>query len=196
MEATLPTLDEFMEAAHRELSFLIEDYSFREVPQPRAQHKNPFEVHFERAGWRIIIEGLSYGFCAGISIQDPDGRQAAFGHIIPENFFWSYRDGLGRGQLGDIRYCALTLRTFGSDFLGGDTQLFEELLSRQASYIEADRRKMDAWGYRLAASKAAQAFAIRDYDKVVTLLSPHTAHLTEIEERKLDYARRHSKKPA
>ena len=195
MEATPPSLAEFTDSARREFKFLVEDFGFGEASPLAKQYQNPFEAHFERAGWRIIVEGLSYDFCAGVSIRDPDGRQAFFGHIVPRDFFWAHRDGLGRGQLGDIRYCALTLRTFGSEFLRGDTQIFDELLRRQAAYIEADHREMKAWDYRIASPRAARAFALKDYNAVISFLSPHLEHLTDVEHQKLDYARRHSKAP-
>lgn len=55
-DATAPTLEEFVSSARSEFSFLAE-YGFAEVSQPAAQYQNPFEVHYQRKGWRVVVEG-------------------------------------------------------------------------------------------------------------------------------------------
>ena len=191
MEATPPTLQQFMDACRREFEFVVRDHGFTEVAQPPAEYQNPFAVHFERDGWRLLVEGLSYGFGAGLMIRDPEGRMAGLWHVVPKDFFNTHRDGLGRGQLGDVSYCALTLRTFGADFLAGDTSIFTELLRSHDAYIERDRREIESWPYQRAAKDAAEAFSRREYPTVVKLLSPYIDRLSEMERRKLDYARNH-----
>jgi hypothetical protein len=188
-EATAPTLEEFVSTARAEFSFLAE-YGFAEVPQPSAQYQNPFEVHYQRKGWRVVVEGLSYGFCACVRIDSPDGRRAAFGHIVPKEYWSAHRQGLGRGQLGDIRYQAMTLRAFGMDFLGGDESLMDELCRRTEDYIEQDREYWRKRDMDRAVASAADAFQSGDYPEVIRLLEEHEDALPRAQVAKLVFARK------
>jgi hypothetical protein len=78
-QAIAPSLEEFKSTCHAEFAFLVETHGFREVPDPPAPFPNPFEVHFEKSGWRIIVEGQSYGFGADVVIRGSDQR--SFGCI-------------------------------------------------------------------------------------------------------------------
>ena len=188
-EATAPKLDEFLSSARREFSFLA-DHGFSEVPPPKAQYQNPFEVHYERLGWRIVIEGLSYGFCAGIRIVSPDGRKGGFGHVVPEEYWKQHRDGLGRGQLGDIRYEAMTLREFGQDFLAGDTSIMDELIRLGQESVERDREYWRERDMDRAITNAAEAFRAGKYREVIRLLEAHETKLPRSQAAKLALARK------
>jgi hypothetical protein len=83
------------------------------------------------------------------------------------------------------------LRTFGSDFLAGNTSIFEELQRLQDAAVQRDRREIESWPYQWAARDAAEAFRRHDYSEVIRLLSPFTERLSDVERRKLGYARRH-----
>jgi len=188
-EATAPTLDEFVSTARKEFAFLAA-HGFAEAPQPEKQYQNPFEVHYERDGWRIVVEGLSYGFCAGILITAPDNRKAAFGHIVPEEYWKLHRDGLGRGQLGDIAYCALTLKEFGHDFLGGDCSMMDKLCRLTEDYIERDRQYWRKRKVDRAITSAGDAFRSGDYFEVIRLLEGHEVDLPRAQAAKLTFARK------
>ena len=188
-EATAPTFDQFVSTARSEFAFLTE-FGFAEVPQPAARYQNPFEVHYERDGWRLVVEGLSYGFCAGISINSPDGRKAAFGHIVPKEFWKENRDGLGRGQLADIRYEAMALNAFGQDFLNGDGAIMDELCRRTEEYIESDRQYWRKRDMDRAITGAAEAFRSADYPQVIRLLEEHQNDLPGAQLAKLNFARK------
>jgi hypothetical protein len=188
-EATAPTLEEFVSTSRNEFSFLAE-YGFVEVPQPAAQYQNPFEVHYQRKGWRVVVEGLSYGFCVSVMIVSPDGRRAAFGHIVPKEYWTEHRQGLGRGQLGDIRYQAMTLRQFGMGFLGGDGSIIDELCRRTEDYIKQDREYWRKRDIDRAISSAADAFHSGDYPEVIRLLAEHEDALPRAQLAKLAFARK------
>jgi hypothetical protein len=175
-------------AARAEFAFLGE-HGFREVPQP-GPYINPYAVLYERGDWGLRIEGLSYGFNADVAVISPDGREAGFGHIVPASFRDAHREGLGRGQLGDVKFCALCLKTFGADFLSGDNAVFEELQRRVQLAAERDR---DYWRQRdiaIAVDKAAAAFRSGRYTDVVSLLSPFEPSLPRAQVAKLDLARK------
>jgi hypothetical protein len=189
IEAKPPTLDEFASMARKKFGFLSE-YGFAEVPQPAVQYQNPFEVHYERKGWRIVVEGLSWGFCAGILIISPDGRKAGFGHIVPEEYWKEHRDGLGRGQLGDIRYEAVTLKEFGMEFLAGDGSIMDELCRRTEDYIDRDRQYWRKRDMDRAITNAADSFRSGDWPKVIRLLEEHEEDLPRAQAAKLTFARK------
>lgn len=191
-EAIAPTLDEFVSSARKEFGFLAE-YGFAEVPQPVAQYQNPFEVHYEREGWRVVVEGLSYGFCAGIRVTSPDGRKAAFGHIVPKEYWKEHRDGLGRGQLGDIRYEALALKEYGQDLLEGDDSIMDELCRRTEKFIEQDKEYWQTRDMEQAITKAADAFRDGSYTEVVRLLEEYESDLPKSQDAKLTFARNKTK---
>lgn len=60
-EATAPSLTEFVAACLTEFEFLTKAHGFR-VGKTKEEFPNPYAIHFERDGWQIIVEGLSYGF--------------------------------------------------------------------------------------------------------------------------------------
>ncbi len=59
----------------------------KELPPPHREHSNPFEVHFAKEGWRVIVEGHSYGSGAGVTIGAPDGRKGYFHYLVTEAFW-------------------------------------------------------------------------------------------------------------
>ena len=188
-ETKAPTLDEFIAATRNEFRFLT-DHGFVEVPQPKARHQNPFEVHYAREGWRVIVEGLSFGFCAGTLISSPDGRKASFGHIVPSKYWKEHREGLGRGQLGDIRYQAMTLKEFGKDFLEGDASIMDELCLRTKEYIERDRQYWKQRDMERAITNSAKAFRLGSYQEVINLLEDYEDNLPKSQVAKLKIARK------
>ena len=186
--ATSPTLDQFLAAARAEFSFLGE-HGFHEIPQS-GPYINPYSVMYERGDWRLRIEGLGYGSTAHVAVISPDRLEASFGHIVPTSFRDTHREGLGRGQLGDLMFCALCLKTFGVGFLNGDNTVFEELRRRSQLKAEQDR---DYWRQRdmeIAIDKAAVAFRSRRYADVVSLLSPFESTLPPAQVAKLHLARK------
>src|SRR5687767_5782380 len=100
-DVTPPTLDQFLVASRAEFSFLA-DHGFREIPLPESRYTNPYSVLFERGDWRLRVEGLAYGFGAGLSVVAPDGREVPF--IAPKAFREAHREGLGRGQVGELKF--------------------------------------------------------------------------------------------
>lgn len=188
-ETRPPTFDEFVSTTRQEFSFL-EAHGFAEILQPRKKYQNPFEVHYERNGWFVVVEGIDHGFSAGIMIIGPDGRKAPFGQIVPEEYWKKNRDGLGRGQLGDIRYCALTLKEFGQDFLRGNGTILDELCRRTEEHIEKDRQYWRQRKIDRAVTDASEAFRAKDYAKVVRLLEEYEGELPKAQIVKLNFSRK------
>jgi hypothetical protein len=102
-QAKSPSLAEFKHLVRHEFSFLS-PLGFREASPPNKRYQNPYEVHFEKDGWRLVVGGFSYGFSADIDVRAPDGRVASLGHFVPQGFWRTHRDSFARGQQGDIAY--------------------------------------------------------------------------------------------
>ena len=192
-QAVAPSLEEFKSTCRAEFAFLVETHGFREVPGPPTQFPNPFEVHFERSGWRIIVEGQSYGFGADVVIRSPDGKSAYYWHLVPEDFR-AKREGLGRGQLGDVRYQALCVRTFGGPFLAGNWSGFSDLVRMQSAWIIQHRKEEESaqreWKMRHAIQAADDAFRSGRYETVISELSRFEPSLPPSQLKKLEIARK------
>ena len=80
------------------------------------------------------------------------------------------REGLGRGQLGDVRYEARCVRTFGGAFLAGDWSGFSDLARKQSAWITQHRKEEElsarGWKMRCGIRTADDAFRSRRYDEV------------------------------
>lgn len=196
-EARQPHIDEFKATCRAEFAFLISDHGFIEVREPPRRYQNPFEVHYSKNGGRLIVEGLSYGFCAGIGVQSSAGERVSFHHLVPEEFWHTHRQGLGRGQLGDIRYWALCLRHYGGPLLDGDWSGHADLLERSQKWLEEKRAAEKAHNRQFQAQRAVDAatpfFMSGDYAQVIQLLAPHEESLPRAQRLKLRIATERSK---
>ncbi len=86
--------------------------------------------------------------------------------------------------LGDL---AKNLRQYCSELLRGDQQAFERLQRLQEIECEKFGQERDL---RYARNRAAQAWAVKDYERVISALAPHEGALSESEEMKLTFARK------
>ena len=192
-EARQPHIDEFKAICRAEFSFLIADFGFTEVPPPTQQYANPFEVHFTKNSGRLIAEGLSYGFSAAVDVQSPSGERAHFHYLVPEDFWATHREGLGRGQPGDLRYWALCVRTFGGAFLQGDWSGHAYLVAQGEEWRRTNRLEQERHSRELDAQRAVDAslplFQTGDYAGVVRLLAPHEDCLSRAQRLRLQIAR-------
>jgi hypothetical protein len=192
-QATAPSLEEFKRLVRKEFAF-VASFGFRDVPPPTTRYQNPFEVHFEKDGWKIVVEGLSYGFNAHISIRSPDGRSASLDYLRPRGFWETHRQSFARGQEGEISYWALGLREFGAPFLRGEWPVFEELVRRQEAWIEANR---EAWAnserarlMERAIQTANVAFRAARYAEAASELVSFEEFLPPAQVKKLAIARK------
>jgi len=194
-ESTAPTLEEFKAASRCEFTFLL-DHGFREVFQPEQKYVNPFEVHFEREGWRLIVEGHSYGFGAGLTVRSPDGREGYFHYLVEDGFWNSHREGLGRGQFGDLKYQRLCLETFGRSFIDGDWREFDTILERHAHWcIENEQsQKKDALERQMkrAIDHAKDLFRGCRFSEAAKLLRPYRDQLPPAQKKRLEIAEHRS----
>lgn len=186
-------IEEFKAACRNEFRFLIAEQDFSEVPQPHLRYQNPFEVHYTKNQGRFVIEGLSYGFSAGVDVQNAAGQRVPFYYRVPAGFWESHREGLGRGQHGDLRYWALCVREFGSDFLNGDWSGHDVLIVKHQQWIENNRAAQERDSQEFQAQRAVEAsaapFKAGAYLAVAKLLGPHEAFLTRSQFMRLKIAR-------
>ncbi len=181
-----PSLTEFLTTARTEFACLLQ-YGFEEVEIPNT---NPFSVAFERDNWRVVVEGLSYGSSVALTLSSPDGRQADLCHLVPDSFRKTHREGLGRGQLGGIKYLSLCLRIVGQHFLDRDLGFFEKLHTAKERDLQAQRIKREYKERDRAAHKANESFRSGAYSEVIRLLSPHESLLSPAQRLKLDLAKK------
>ena len=188
-DTTAPTLEEFKSACAAEFGFLVKEYGFKKVATPKGKYTNPYEVHFEKGGWRIVVVGYSYGFSAGIDIRDKNGNSVDFFHLVPEGFWDANRQGHGRGQIGDVRYQALCLKSFGESFLHNDWSDFNLLQQREKEWKKSN---LLAWevqdremAMKRAIEKADKAFKLRKYSDAVKELQPFQEYLPSSQAKKL-----------
>ncbi len=188
-ETTAPTLEEFKAACRSEFGFLLQDYGFNEVEPPKEKYANPYEAHFEKDGWRIVIAGYSYGFSAGIDIRDKNGCNVPFFHLVPEGFWEDNRQGHGQGQIGDVRYQALCLKNFGKNFLHNDWRDFKLLQECEEKW---KKNNIKAWeehdrelAMKRAIEKAGKAFKLKKYSEAASELSAFEEHLPRSQAIKL-----------
>lgn len=191
-QARAPSLDEFKERCRSAFAFLTQ-FGFQESVCGTDVRANPFEVHFRKDGWEIVVAGESYGFAAGLILTGPDGRSAALGYLLPQKEWRDRRQEFERGQLGDIACHARCLRAHGEQILRGDFDAFNALLVRQTAAIEANRafqerhieeRKLD----RLA-GEARDLFRLGRFANVVAILAPFEKVLPPAQVKLLALAR-------
>ena len=192
-QAIAPSLDEFLRLVREEFSF-VASYGFREAQPHATKYQNPFEVHFEKDSWRIVVEGLSYGFDAHVSIRSPDGKSAGLEHLCPKGFWETHRQSFARGQQGELGYWALGLKDFGAPFLRGEWSAFPELLQKQEAWSAANR---DSWmqqekerNMERAIRKADVAFKAGRYSEAASELSAFESLLPPAQIKKLAIARK------
>jgi hypothetical protein len=193
-QAVAPSLDEFKRACLTDFSFLVAMHGFEHVSPPPERYPNPFQVHFEKKGWRLIVHGLSYGFSLDLEVRAPDGRCGSFGHLIPPGKAMLIRQDYVRGQLGEIACAARCLREYGDDFLRGDWRRFDEIAEAQRQLGVAQRESWQkeeiAVRLKFALEDADLAFRSEDYERVVAALSPFEATLSPAQRKKLEIAKR------
>lgn len=193
-QAVAPSLAEFQSACSTAFSFLVASHGFRQVRPKAPRYENPFEAHFERDGWRIIVCGLSYGFALGLDIRSPDGRVASFGHLVPSDQQHAMRQEFPRGQLGDIACAAKCLRDFGDQIIRGNWAAFDEIERRHRNHVVAShdawKRQMDDARVSRAVEAADDAFRLKKYNEVVTALDPVESLLTSTQRKKLEIAKK------
>lgn len=193
-QAIAPSLAEFRKACLSDFAFLTSTYGFRHLPSPAERYSDPFSVHFEKDGWKIVVRGLSYGFALDLEVHSPDGRHGSFGVLIPKGKAMEARQEYQRGQLGDISSAARCLREHGEDLLRGDWSRFEEI---DRFNREIRRATRDAWEkeqkeapLRHALEEADEAFRRQDYRAVVDALSPYAEVLSPTQRKKLELAKK------
>jgi hypothetical protein len=119
----------FQDACRKKFAFLIDSFGFKEAGL--TADFGPDQVTFEKGSWKIVICGTSYGTSASIFVFSPDNQWGQFRHLIDEGFETQRRPEFEPGQLGEVGFLALCLRTFGSAFLKGQWDDFGVLQQRQ-----------------------------------------------------------------
>jgi|KBSSwiStaDraftv2_1062776.scaffolds.fasta_scaffold442552_2 hypothetical protein len=185
-----PTLEEFIACCRAEFEFLVSEYGFEQLAEPREY--NDFSVRFRKGELEVQILGENWGESAscelvrgkdelylGFLVPRPDGHARARKKSSP-------------GQLEQIRTIAVLVRSHASDFLRGEFGRYDAALAEwrrmtaPRPITEAHREERRR---ALAVSSAGHASRRGDHAEVVRLLEPHANALSARQKRMLDDAR-------
>lgn len=180
-----PTLDEFLDACDRECDFLIRDYGFTRLAEPREY--NEYSVRFRKGDLEVSIFGESWGKTASCELLR--GKDELYlGFLVPA----AERKGMPPGQLAQVKAIADRLKQYASDFLNGDMTRFDTALA-EWKRITADRPVTEAHRHErelaTAVTLAGHASKRGDHAEVVRLLGPHENELSQHQKRMLDESR-------
>jgi len=185
-----PTLEQFTEACRRECAFLITEYGFQEMPEPREY--NQFSVCFRRGPFGVDVYGEGWGEFARCDLIHA-GEHLGFGSLVPNEALPPRPRRSPPDQLEQIAIIGPLLRAHCTDFLVGDLTRFTTALTRwkeitrqrPVSQAQRDQRAFDT-----ACSQAGHAFKRGEYGRVIELLAPHAARLGRHHAAMLEAARR------
>lgn len=179
-----PTLEEFKAAVDMAFAFLVRDYGFERMAQPREY--NEFSVCFRKGELGVDVYGESWGQTAGCELVRGKDRLSP-GFLIPRD----ERKPMRGGQLAQIEDSAALLQRYGSEFLRGDCTQFDVALAEwnritaPRPYTEAMRLEREL---QMALALAGHAAKRNDHAEVVRLLEPHASELSPHQKRMLDEA--------
>lgn len=185
-----PTLPEFLACCRAECEFLVSEYGFELLAEPREY--NDFSVRFRKGELGVDIYGENWG--ASASCELLRGKDELYlGFLVPA----AERQAQGKrkvspGQLEQVRTIADRLKRHASDFLRGDFSRFDAALAewRRVTAPRPVTEEQRVWRERaLATSLAGHASRRGDHAEVVRLLEPHVKALSPRQKRMLDAAR-------
>lgn len=137
-----PNPDEFRSRAREAFAFLIE-LGFKEERVPGT--KNPVAVWFSNGATRVVVEGINWGMNARLALGRA-GTPATFENYDLEDLL-AVRQAenvasLHAGdQLAQVSQLAAALRTYGTDVLAGDFDIFPQLQACVDQRIAEFRRR-------------------------------------------------------
>ncbi len=126
MNAVNPSLDEFFAQTEQAFRFLEDEYAFVKRSSEAAPYANPFNVRYENATTAVMIEGVSWGSAAILSVGPRNGRPGTNFELVP---LWTLArlEGAGRedaltvpGQSAQIKASAAALVRLAGAALQGD----------------------------------------------------------------------------
>src|SRR5262245_14067931 len=185
-----PTLEEFKDACRRECDFLVSEYSFQEMPEPREY--NEFSVRFRRGSLGVDVYGEGWGEFARCDLIHGDER-LEFGSLVPATAWPPRSRRSPPNQLEQIVTIGTLLRAHCNDFLTGDLGRFTAALARwkeitRPRAITPAQREQRA--FDSACSEAGHAFKRGEFGRVIELLAPHTSRLGRRHAAMLEAARK------
>lgn len=186
-----PTLEEFLRHCHERCVFLVSEYCFELLPEPREY--NEFSVRYRKGEFEVHVYGENYGENASCDlVRGTDRLPLGFMMPVEERKPPKLRRVI-RGQLAQIDDIADRLERHASEFLRGDIQRFDAALAefkeltKPGPPITEERRQERAREHAIAT--AGHAAKRGDHAEVVRLLDPHAAHLSPRQRQLLETAR-------
>jgi len=195
----IPSLEEFLACCDVECEFLVREYGFERLAEPR--EFNEFSVRFRKGDLEVHVYGENWGEAASCDLVK-GGEELFLGLLVPAAERQTpkrRRRGPGPGQLAQIRVIATRLKQHASDVLRGDFARFDAALAEwkritrprevtQAHRLERQRQQ--------ALTAAGHASKRGDHAEVVRLLEPYADGLSPRQRRMLDAAREQSNNEA
>jgi hypothetical protein len=124
-------LDEFFAESELAFRFLEEQYGFVKQSSAMTSHPNPFTVRYENASTAVMIEGVSWGSGAVVSVGKKEGRPGPSFELVP---LWTIArlEGAGQeealtvqGQSAQMKASAAALPRLAGAALRGDFSVIE-----------------------------------------------------------------------
>ena len=183
-------LEKFLNTCRTEFRFLITDFGFQELKEPKKAFSNPFKLCFVRDDLEVSIEGIHYGSAAMVLLTDKKQRTVSPRNLDPafNPFGKKTVKALPKtnGQTDEIVQEARLLLEHGRDLLNGDFSVFDRAFDRKKQ-VWAEYEKRNAFG--VAIQEAVAAYDEGKWRDVVLLLEPHEPNLSKKMAKKLAFAR-------
>jgi hypothetical protein len=131
MNATSPSLEEFLVQAEMAFRFLEDEYGCVKQSSAASLHPNPFSVRYENALTAVVVEGVNWGSAAIVSVGKKGGRPGNIHELVP---LWTLArlEAEGKenaltvaGQFAQLQASAAALQRLAGPALQGDFAAIE-----------------------------------------------------------------------
>ncbi|BBO87012.1 hypothetical protein [Desulfosarcina ovata] len=127
-------LQHFRSVCRREFQFLIDEFGFASAPLPKGKYVNQFQFRLSNGAITLVVEGVSYGMDAMVSLEDKHDRSVGVRCLVPGWKPFAKRKKKKKknilNQDQQIARSAVLLKDHGTDILNGDLERFNKIGDR------------------------------------------------------------------
>ena len=138
-EVSPPSLTKFQTHVRTAFAFTSR-FGFSEIPLPRREFLNQFQVRMSNGEVTIVVEGINWGEGADVHLEDSSGISVPLVLFVPPQHRSRHAKGRGSksGQLSQIRSAAQYLKEYCTDVLSGDLTRFHARASEWRRITRSD----------------------------------------------------------